>query len=80
MLVEHDEEILPGIKSLICPGDTPGSTVYVLDTGDSDIVFTGDACKNRAELVSRAADMTQMPRKIRLTIYGVPGLVATVDC
>lgn len=58
VLVEHDEEILPGIKSLICPGHTPGSTVYVLDTGDSDIVFTGDACKNRAELVSRAADMT----------------------
>ncbi|OUT78019.1 MAG: hypothetical protein CBB82_04190 [Betaproteobacteria bacterium TMED22] len=58
VLIENNEEILSGIKSLICPGHTPGSTVYVLDTGDCDIVFTGDACKNRAELVSRAADMT----------------------
>ena len=58
VLIEHDDEVLPGIKSLICPGHTPGSTVYVLDTGNCDIVFTGDACKNRAELVSRMADMT----------------------
>lgn len=58
VLIEHDQQVLPGIKSLICPGHTPGSTVYVLDTGDCDVVFTGDACKNRAELVSRAADMT----------------------
>ena len=30
----------------------------MLDAGPRDIIFTGDACKNRAELVSRDTDMT----------------------
>lgn len=36
---------------------TPGSVVSVLDAGERDVVFTGDARKNRSELMSRAADM-----------------------
>ena len=56
--VDSGEEVFPGITAHMTPGHTPGSLVYVLDTGEHDIVFTGDACKNRAELVSRAADMT----------------------
>ena len=34
------------------------SLVFVLHTEVRDLVFSGDACKNRAELVSRSADMT----------------------
>ena len=52
------EEVFPGITAHIAPGHTPGSMVFVLDAGERDLVFTGDACKNRAELLSRGADMT----------------------
>lgn len=56
--VEEGDEVFPGMTAHMAPGHTPGSVVFVLDAGERDFVFTGDACKNRAELVSRAADMT----------------------
>jgi len=56
--VTDGEEVFPGITAHATPGHTPGSLVFVLQAGERDVVFTGDACKNRAELVSRAADMT----------------------
>jgi N-acyl homoserine lactone hydrolase len=56
--VADAETVFPGINAHVTPGHTPGSLVFVLQTGERDFVFTGDACKNRAELVSRAADMT----------------------
>lgn len=56
--VTDSEEVFPGITAHATPGHTPGSLVFVLQAGERDVVFTGDACKNRAELVSRAADMT----------------------
>ena len=52
------DEVFPGITAHMTPGHTPGCLVFVLDCGAQDIVFTGDACKNRAELLSRAANMT----------------------
>jgi glyoxylase-like metal-dependent hydrolase (beta-lactamase superfamily II) len=56
--VADGDEVFPGITAHLTPGHTPGSLVYVLATGERDFVFTGDACKNRAELLSRAADMS----------------------
>jgi glyoxylase-like metal-dependent hydrolase (beta-lactamase superfamily II) len=56
--VSAGDEVFPGITAHMTPGHTPGSLVYVLDCGEREMVFTGDACKNRAELLSRAADMT----------------------
>lgn len=56
--VEDGEEVFPGMTAHMTPGHTPGSVVFVLDAGERDVVFTGDACKNRAELLSRAADMS----------------------
>ena len=56
--VGEGDEVFPGMTAHLAPGHTPGSIVFVLDAGERDFVFTGDACKNRAELVSRAADMT----------------------
>jgi len=55
---EGGETVFNGITALMTPGHTPGSLVFVLDAGDRDVVFTGDACKNRAELLSRSADMS----------------------
>jgi glyoxylase-like metal-dependent hydrolase (beta-lactamase superfamily II) len=40
------------------PGHTPGSFIYLLKGKDHDVIFTGDAAKNRAELLSGKADGT----------------------
>jgi glyoxylase-like metal-dependent hydrolase (beta-lactamase superfamily II) len=40
------------------PGHTPGHLFYLVSGGSRDVIFTGDAAKNRAELLSRTADMT----------------------
>lgn len=57
-LVGEGDEIAPGLRVVITPGHTPGSTVYVLSGKDHDMIFTGDAAKNRAELLLLKADLT----------------------
>jgi N-acyl homoserine lactone hydrolase len=52
------EEVFPGITAHLAPGHTPGHLVFVLHAGERDVIFAGDAAKNRAELVSGTADMT----------------------
>jgi glyoxylase-like metal-dependent hydrolase (beta-lactamase superfamily II) len=59
---------MPGITAHVAPGHTPGHLVFVLRGSAHDVVFTGDAAKNRAELVSRTADMTYDPAVTRATI------------
>ena len=70
---EDGEEVFPGITAHMTPGHTPGSLVYVLDAGERDLVFTGDACKNRAELLSKAADMTFDAAVTRASIEAIWG-------
>jgi glyoxylase-like metal-dependent hydrolase (beta-lactamase superfamily II) len=57
-VVRDGEEIWPGMVAHLAPGHTPGHLVFHLSAPDRDVVFTGDAAKNRAELVSIEADMT----------------------
>ena len=52
------EEVFPGITAHLAPGHTPGHLVFVLHAGERDVIFSGDAAKNRAELVSGTTDMT----------------------
>jgi N-acyl homoserine lactone hydrolase len=52
------EEVFPGITAHLAPGHTPGHLVYLLRTAERDVIFAGDAAKNRAELVSGTTDMT----------------------
>jgi N-acyl homoserine lactone hydrolase len=56
--VQDGEEVLPSVTAHIAPGHTPGCLVFVARDATRDIIFTGDAAKNRAELLSRTADMT----------------------
>lgn len=51
-------EVLPGMRAHLGPGHTPGCLVFVVEGERHDVIFTGDAAKNRAELVSRTTDMT----------------------
>ncbi len=56
--VRDGEEAFPGITAHLAPGHTPGCLIFVLKGSERDVIFTGDAAKNRAELVSRDTDMT----------------------
>ena len=51
-------EVFPGVTAHLAPGHTPGCLVFRLAGAERDVVFTGDAAKNRAELVSGDVDMT----------------------
>jgi N-acyl homoserine lactone hydrolase len=56
--IREGEEFLPGITAFDAPGHTPGSLVFHLTANDVPIIFTGDAAKNRAELLSLKVDMS----------------------
>lgn len=60
-LVKDGEEVLPNVTAHITSGHTPGHLTYVLREADHDVIFTGDAAKNRAELKSRTAASTYDP-------------------
>ena len=59
--VSDGAEVFPGVTAHIAPGHTPGCLVYVLHGKDRDVIFTGDAAKNRAELLCGRADGTYDP-------------------
>ena len=54
--VTAGEEFLPGLRALSAPGHTPGSLIFHLTANDVPVIFTGDAAKNRAELISGRVD------------------------
>jgi N-acyl homoserine lactone hydrolase len=59
---------VPGLVAFDAPGHTPGHLIFHLSARDRDIIFTGDAAKNRAELLAREADMTMNAGDSRRTI------------
>jgi glyoxylase-like metal-dependent hydrolase (beta-lactamase superfamily II) len=52
------DEPLPGVHAIAAPGHTPGCLAYYMAANDPPVIFSGDAAKNRAEMMSMAADMT----------------------
>jgi N-acyl homoserine lactone hydrolase len=56
--IRAGEEFLPGLTAFDAPGHTPGSLVFHLTSNPVPVIFTGDAAKNRAELLSREVDAT----------------------
>ena len=56
--VAAEQEFMPGFRAHAAPGHTPGHLVYVLEGKEHDAVFTGDAAKNRAELLAKKGDAT----------------------
>ena len=54
--VAAEQECMPGLKAYAAPGHTPGHLVFVLEGKERDVIFTGDAAKNRAELLSRKGE------------------------
>ncbi len=66
--VRPGDTVPPGLVVQAAPGHTPGHLIFTLNGGDHDVIFTGDAAKNRAELLSRTADMTFDPAISRASI------------
>jgi N-acyl homoserine lactone hydrolase len=66
--VDVAEEVLPGLTAHAAPGHTPGHLVYLLNGGERDVIFSGDAAKNRAEMLSLTADMTMNAADSRATM------------
>lgn len=56
--IEPGLELLPVLVAHHAPGHTPGHLVFVLKGLTRDIIFTGDAAKNRAELLPHRAYMS----------------------
>jgi N-acyl homoserine lactone hydrolase len=70
-----DGPVLPGIEAIAAPGHTPGSVVYRVATTDAtDILFAGDAVKNRAELLSGEVDLTEDRAASEASVRLVRGL------
>lgn len=72
--VDDGGEVVPGITAHMAPGHTPGCLVFVVNGADRDVIFTGDAAKNRTELVSRDTDMTYDAAVSRASIEMIWGL------
>lgn len=56
--IRAGDEFLPGLTAVAAPGHTPGSLVFYLSVNEVPVLFTGDAAKNRAELISLTVDAT----------------------
>lgn len=69
--IHAGEHFLPGIEALAAPGHTPGHLLFYLDAEATPVLFTGDAAKNRAELLSREVDATEDAQASRLSIDAI---------
>ena len=57
--LQHSEQFLPGLEAIAAPGHTPGHLLFYLTANSPPVLFTGDAAKNRAELLSMGVDATE---------------------
>ena len=51
-LLDEGDEFLPGFTAICSGGHTPGHLMFLLTASEVPVLFTGDAAKNRAELLS----------------------------
>lgn len=56
--VADGQAFLPGFTAIAAPGHTPGHLLFYVTATGQPVLFTGDAAKNRAELMSRTANDT----------------------
>lgn len=67
-LLRHGDPVIPGMTAYDAPGHTPGHQIFYLQGPSRDVIFTGDAAKNRVELITQEADMTYDPAVTRASI------------
>jgi N-acyl homoserine lactone hydrolase len=57
--IADEAEFLPGLRALLAPGHTPGHLLFYLTGNAVPVLFTGDAAKNRAELLCGTVDSSE---------------------
>ena len=66
--IADGEEFLPHLRAIASPGHTPGHLLFLLDSPPARVLFTGDAAKNRAELLSHDPEATDDRTAARASI------------
>jgi glyoxylase-like metal-dependent hydrolase (beta-lactamase superfamily II) len=56
--IADGEAFLPGFTAIASPGHTPGHLLFYVTNAAQPLLFTGDAAKNRAELLSKTVNDT----------------------
>ncbi len=74
--IRDGDEFLPGLRAMATPGHTPGHLSYVARGERDSLIFTGDAVKNQAELMTEKVDMTLDLAESRASIRRVRKLAA----
>lgn len=64
----EDGEIFPGVEAFAAAGHTPGSLVFRVA---GSVLFSGDAAKNRAELLGGDVDMTLDREASRASVHKI---------
>jgi len=61
-------EFLPGLSAIDSPGHTPGHLLYYLTANEVPMLFSGDAAKNRAELLCGHVDLSEDAAASEITL------------
>lgn len=69
--IRPGESLLPGWRVFAAPGHTPGSLVFLLEDAQSPVLFTGDAAKNRAELLGMRVDASMDHAASGTTLHAI---------
>ncbi|OZI61409.1 MBL fold metallo-hydrolase [Bordetella genomosp. 11] len=67
-LISAGDSFLPGFLAVGAPGHTPGHLLFYVEGSEHPLLFTGDAAKNRAELLSMSVADTYDPDASRDTL------------
>ncbi len=66
--IADGEGFLPGFMAIVAPGHTPGHLLFTVSGAAQPVLFTGDAAKNRAELLCMTVNDTYDMQVSRATL------------
>lgn len=66
--IADGDEFLPGLRAIATPGHTPGHLLFLLHGGETPVLFSGDAAKNRAELLDMQVDASENRQHSRASL------------
>lgn len=75
-LVQDGHQITPEISAIATPGHTPGHMCYRVSVDGRDVLFSGDAVKNRYELASGDVDSSMDRGTSRASVDMLRSLMA----
>ena len=77
LIEAFENPLLPGIAAFPTPGHTPGHCVYAITTSNGLVLVTGDAAKNRWELMTGEVESTMNSDESRRSIERIVHMAET---